>query len=276
MNKSFTMTFILTQLIAQPGEWVELPNSPYVSRFNDINFVNTDQGWAVNGWGQIYFTPDGGNSWELQLEQSESHFRSVGFFDVMNGWAGNVGAGEFGATDTIKLYKTSDGGGSWERFDSFSGPDPAGICGLQVVNDSVMCAVGRVRGPAFFIKTIDKGESWISYELDEYAAGLIDLLFFDPDTGFIVGLTHEDHEQSSGVVLRTVDGGVSWETMIVTSRLGEWTWKISFPSRNVGYVSLQRNYDAPIYFLKTTNGGEIWEEKLFSESYYFVQGIGFV
>ena len=139
-----------------------------------------------------------------------------------------------------------------------------------------MCAVGRVRGPAFFTKTMDQGDTWVSTDLSEIVAGLIDLYFFDPDTGFIVGLTNESHSQSSGIVLRTVDGGESWEPMIITSRQGEWAWKISFPSRQVGYVSLQRNYEAPIYFLKTLDGGEIWEERLFSENYYFVQGIGFV
>ena len=263
-------------LFSQPGEWVTLPNAPMVSRFNDINFINENQGWAVNGWGQIYYTPDGGDSWELQLNQENSHFRSIRFFDSMNGWAGNVGYGEFGALDTTKLYQTSNGGESWEPFDDFIGPEPAGICGLQVVNDTVMCAVGRVRGPAFFTKTMDQGDTWVSTDLSEIVAGLIDLYFFDPDTGFIVGLTNESHSQSSGIVLRTVDGGESWEPMIITSRQGEWAWKISFPSRQVGYVSLQRNYEAPIYFLKTLDGGEIWEERLFSENYYFVQGIGFV
>jgi photosystem II stability/assembly factor-like uncharacterized protein len=238
---------------------VTLPNAPVVSRFNDINFINENQGWAVNGWGQIYYTPDAGDSWELQLNQENSHFRSIGFFDSMNGWAGNVGYGEFGALDTIKLYRTSNGGESWEPFDDFMGPEPAGICGLQVVNDTVMCAVGRVRGPAFFTKTMDMGNTWVSTDLSEIVAGLIDLYFFDPDTGFIIGLTNENHSQSSGIVLRTVDGGESWEPMIITSRQGEWAWKISFPSRQVGYVSLQRNYEAPIYFLKTLDGGEFWE-----------------
>ena len=72
---------------------------------------------------------------------------------MLNGWAGNVGYGEFGATDTMNLYETSDGGVSWVPFDNFTGPEPTGICGLQVINDTVMCAVGRVRGPAFFAKT---------------------------------------------------------------------------------------------------------------------------
>ena len=62
----------------------------------------------------------------------------------------------------------------------------------------------------------------------------------------------------------------------ITSRSGEWAWKIDFPSYSVGYVSLQRNYESPIYFLKTIDGGETWNEMLFMNDYYFIQGIGFI
>ena len=110
--------------------------------------------------GDRYTTLDGGETWDLQFEDSETHFRSVGFFDELNGWAGNVGEGEFGATDTTNLYQ-SHGGASWEPFDSFIGSKPKGLCGIQVLNDTVMYAVGRVRGPAFFAKTNDKGQKLV-------------------------------------------------------------------------------------------------------------------
>jgi hypothetical protein len=58
MMKLIIYLFCTPFLFSQPGEWVTLPNAPVVSRFNDINFVNENQGWAVNGWGQIYYTPD--------------------------------------------------------------------------------------------------------------------------------------------------------------------------------------------------------------------------
>ena len=263
---------------SQIGNWVELPNAPVVTRFNDIQFLNENKGWAVNGWGQIYHSPDGGETWEMQFEQTNSHFRSVGFFDELNGWVGNVGEGEFGATDSTNLYYTEDGGMSWSPFNDFSGPSPNGLCGIQVISDSVLYAVGRVRGPGFFVKTSDKGANWTSYNFSQYVsvAGLIDLHFFSPDTGFIVGLTDADHNQSRGIVLKTTDGGETWMPVHISSRLGEWAWKIHFPSKNVGYVSLQRNYESPIYFLKTVDGGATWDEMLFMNDYYFIQGIGFI
>ena len=273
------VTLILhTLLFSQTGSWVALPNAPVVTRFNDIHFLNESKGWAVNGWGQIYHTADGGETWAMQFEQPNSHFRSVGFFDELNGWVGNVGEGEFGATDSTNLYFTGDGGLSWSPFKDFNGPFPKGLCGIQVINDSVLYAVGRVRGPGFFVKTSDKGANWTSYNFNQYVsvAGLIDLHFFNPDTGFIVGLTDTDHTQSKGIVLNTTDGGDTWMPVHISSRLGEWAWKIDFPSNSVGYVSLQRNYESPIYFLKTVDSGATWDEMLFLNDYYFIQGIGFI
>ncbi|NIR49501.1 T9SS type A sorting domain-containing protein [candidate division KSB1 bacterium] len=285
-SKYFTATAIIFTSIAlsincvsygqTTSEWQTLGDAPITSRHNDVYFVTPNLGWIVNGSGQIYKTRDGGNSWQLQFEQNSTHFRSVGFFDSLRGWAGNVGFGEFGTTDTTVLYHTTDGGDIWSPFNTFTGPKPKGLCGMYVVNDSVICAVGRVRGPAFFAKTTDAGNTWTSKDMSAHAAGLIDVYFFHPDSGFAVGLTNTEHSNSSGVVLFTSDGGETWEERINTDRTGEWCWKISFPSRQVGYVSLQRNSRAPIYFLKTADGGKTWESKLFFQTRYFVQGIGFV
>jgi photosystem II stability/assembly factor-like uncharacterized protein len=233
-------------------------------------------GWIVNGIGQIYQTTNGGASWQIQFDRRSTHWRSIGFVDALTGWAGNVGPDEFGATDTTALYQTTNGGNTWTPVNDFIGPKPRGLCGMHVVNDSVICAVGRVRGPAFFVRTTNRGKTWSSKDMTQYAAGLIDVYFFHPDTGIAVGLTKAPNDSSHGVVLSTMDGGQTWEKRVTTSRLGEWCWKVSFPSRQVGYVSLQRDSFAPIYFLKTTDGGKTWQEKLFSSSYYYVQGIGFI
>lgn len=255
--------------------WETLENAPRVGRYNDVFFATPDSGWVVNGDGEIYRTVDGGATWRLQVNRPRAHFRSVAFVDAQRGWAGNVGPGEFGATDPTILYQTTNAGINWLPVTTFEGPVPAGMCGMHAVNDSTVVGVGRVRGPAFFVRTTDGGKTWTSRDMSSHAAGLIDVYFTDTDTGFAVGLTNADHDQSSGVVLYTADGGATWEERFRTSRTGEWFWKLSFPSPRVGYASLQRNSSAPIFFAKTSDGGATWEEKLFSQSYYFVQGIGF-
>lgn len=278
----YFLALFLTFLVAGPPtlaraqSWEALPNAPVTQRHNDVYFVSPDTGWAVSGAAEIHRTNDGGETWTRQFFQSESHLRSVGFLDARRGFAGNVGRGEFGTTDPTALYETEDGGATWTPVGIFHGRTPMGLCGMFVVNDSVVVAVGRVRGPASFVRTTDSGRTWHSKDMSAYAAGLIDVYFSHPDTGYAVGLTDSDHEQSSGVVLATTDGGETWEKRFTTSRTGEWFWKMSWPTRRTGYVSLQRNNRSPIYFVKTSDGGKTWEEKLFSSSHYFVQGIGFV
>jgi photosystem II stability/assembly factor-like uncharacterized protein len=258
------------------SSWQTLDSVPIVTRYNDVYFVTPARGWIANGSGQIYRTLDGGVSWGKQFENSTAHFRSIGFVDALNGWAGNVGPGEFGATDTTTIYQTIDGGQTWTPVPGFNGPKPRGLCGMHVVNDSVICAVGRVRGPAFFTRSTDRGKTWTSKDMSQYAAGLIDVYFFHPDTGVAVGLTDVTHDLSSGVVLFTTDGGQTWVKRFTTTRAGEWCWKISFPTRNVGYASIQRNSQNSNHFLKTTDGGNTWQEKPFPVNSYFIQGIGFV
>ena len=110
-----------------------------------------------------------------------------------------------------------------------------------------MYAVGRVRGSAYFTKTVDRGETWISYDFDQYVsvAGLTDLYFFNSDTGFIVGSTNIDHEDSRGIVLKTTNGGNSSLPTYVTTDGGE-TWnsagfgsrvnRLEFIDQNIGYA----------------------------------------
>jgi len=263
-------------LFGQTSSWQTLNSVPIVTRYNDVYFVTPARGWIANGSGQIYRTLDGGVSWQKQFEKNTVHFRSIGFVDSLNGWAGNVGPGEFGATDTSIIYQTSDGGKIWTPIKNFIGPKPGGLCGMHVLNDSVICAVGRVRGPAFFARTTDRGKTWTSKDMSQYAAGLIDVYFFHPDTGFAVGLTNVDHNNSSGVVLFTVDGGQNWQKRFTTTRLGEWCWKVSFPTKKVGYAAIQRNSQTSNHFLKTIDGGKTWQEKPFPINQYFIQGIGFI
>lgn len=276
MLRNITLLILVFSITLFGQTWQTLNSVPIVTRYNDIYFVSPTRGWIANGSGQIYRTLDGGVSWDKQFEKSTVHFRSIGFVDSLNGWAGNVGPGEFGATDTSTIYQTRDGGKTWTPVTSYSGPKPRGLCGMHVVNDSVICAVGRVRGPAFFARTTNRGKTWTSKDMSQYAAGLIDVYFFHPDTGVAVGLTKAPNDSSRGVTLLTVDGGTTWERRYVTSRIGEWCWKVSFPSRQIGYAALQRDRTSAINFLKTTDGGRTWQEKLFSTSYYFVQGIGFI
>lgn len=255
----------------RPPTWRLLPDSPIPpARFDDIFFIDASTGWIVNSRGRIYRTTDGGASWQLQLDEPLAYFRDVGFADAHRGWAGVVVGLE------NLFYSTSDGGETWKPVPNTLDPLTAGICGLSVVDRDVVYGSGAFYGVPRVVKTTDGGASWSSTAMDSHATTLVDCLFWDRDNGIVVGGigTQGDPYSHRSVVLATTDGGASWETRHVGSRLAEWCWKIDFPSPLVGYVSVE-SIDQYAVVLKTTDGGATWVEKSLGAIVYDVQGIGF-
>jgi photosystem II stability/assembly factor-like uncharacterized protein len=261
-------------------------NSPTNSyRFDDIYFLNADTGFAVNFAytnidGYVARTYDGGNSWVKVWDSLNFSLRDIVFADELHGWVGTLEqSGTLG--DTAILYQTSDGGDTWSAVPNFPGPADAGICGMHRVTDSMVVGVGRYSQPAGFYKTTDQGASWTYSNLDSLAGGLVDVYFVNADTGFAVG-SNGNYFTGKGRVLMTVDGGDSWSIIHTSAHPKEICWKISFPSRQVGYISLEafQNSGAQ-YMLKTTDGGLTWLDFDISAGggptgLYNVEGIGFL
>ncbi len=262
VNRSFTQT------------WQELPNAPAAQYVNDdLFFIDDQTGWMVNLDGFIYKTNDGGDSWDTLIIQPGTAFRCIGFFDEMNGYAGNLGPGSWitETTDTIPLYQTHDGGETWTPVTTITGAKAEGICGINIVSDSVAYAVGRYDGPTVILKTTDAGQTWTSTDFSEETWSLIDTYFFSEDTGIVVG-----GNLSRSVIYYTVNGGETWENVFANPQTWGWHWKISFPSRLVGYASIEGGHPSDSKVAKTTDGGLTWELKPLIDPEIDVTGIGFI
>lgn len=272
----FLFTLYFSFSFAQ--SWRILAHSPYQTfRHDDLWFINKDTGWVVNVAGQVWKTMDGGNSWSHIFQQSSS-FRCVSFFDSIHGCIGNLGPGRWAATnDTNPLYVTSDGGITW-TLPVITGPRPKGICGLCKVNDSVIAGTGRVGGPAYFVRSINRGNTWQSIDMNAVSGMLIDVYFTSPDTGFVVGGDDSVENISRSIILYTTDGGNTWIKKITGTKQGDHCWKINHPSKNVYYVSVEgMTYTDTLRFFKSDDAGATWKEHIVSQvKYGFSQGIGFV
>ena len=231
----------------------------------------------MNSQGKQYKTTDGGETWELQLNKDGSFFRCIVFKDSLNGWLGTLGTDDeyLYSTDSIILYETKNGGKDWTPKE-IKGEYPKGLCGMQKINDDVLVACGRVRGPSYFLKSTDGGETWHSKNLNHLAGSLIAPHFFDEKNGILVGGTTRDKENCKSLILSTNDGGENWDTLFISSQKGEYLWKVSFPSEKNGFISVQRNNkNGKTNLLKTTDGGKTWEEYEYTKEPYYAQGIGF-
>lgn len=279
-------------IVGNAQTWQKLNTEPYSGKQDDICFVNENVGWYVNGYGKIYKTTNGGETWEKQVEKKGTFFRCIAFIDSLRGFAGTVGTDYFpNVTDTIPLYKTSDGGKNWEPV-SYKGEYVKGLCAIDIVKEQYInhgnidykyhiYAVGRVGSPAMMMVSHDNGETFESFSLQQTAKMLFDIKMFNIKEGIACAANNEDITQSNALILTTQDGGKTWEKVYQSNRPYETTWKVSFPTREIGYVSIQ-SYNPDINvkqqrIAKTTDGGKTWHELNVCEDAQARQfGIGFI
>ncbi len=262
--------------------WFPTNAPPASLRTDDIWFIDPLVGWAVNSNGQILKTSDGGNSWEQQFQDWDSvYLRCVGFATPLKGWVGTLKKEKL-------LYNTTDGGKNWNLVKNLPELAPEAICGLSVVNESVVYASGTnfPNKPPRMIKTVDGGATWTGWDMSEYATNLIDTYFTSPARGWVVGgkadktISNPNRDHIIPVVLYTENGGQTWvnqiENISSSFPFGEWGWKIFFLNEEIGFVTLENRQQGAI--LKTRNGGKTWKRNPIKNSKVNkdLQGVGFV
>lgn len=289
------VTFIMLTVLANATSaqsWKKLVTDPYPGKQDDIFFVDEQRGWYVNGYGRIYKTVDGGSSWTKLIEKPGTFFRTIAFVDSLTGFVGTVGTDYFpNVADTIPLYKTNDGGLTWTPV-AYKGPYVKGLCAIDIVKEQYInhgkidyryhiYAVGRVGSPAMMIVSHDSGDTWTSQDMNANCKMLFDIKMLDTQRGFVCAATNADITQSNASILKTTDGGKTWKQVYQSNRPFETTWKASFPSPTVGYVTIQSyNPDPTIKqqrVAKTIDGGDTWEEiNLVEDAASREFGIGFI
>jgi photosystem II stability/assembly factor-like uncharacterized protein len=190
------------------------------------------------------------------------------------------------------LYRTDDGGEHWTKVALPDTEGARGVCAIDVLSvDFINAGVrdhkeivhvgGRVGGPASLYRSDDAGETWKRIALPPEAAMLLDVKFVDVNTGFVFAGSDPNVEVSNAVILKTTDSGRSWRVVYRSARPFELTWKASFPTRDVGYATLQSYNPDPAlaqrYVLKTMDAGDTWQElPLVVDSKVQTFGVGFV
>jgi photosystem II stability/assembly factor-like uncharacterized protein len=273
------------------GVWRRLPTELFKGKQDDIVFVSRKVGWYGNGSGKLYRTLDGGESWAKVWDQPGTFIRSLGFLDESNGFLGNVGVGYYpNVTDTRPLYRTRDGGLTWTAVEASGIEIIKGVCGIDILpqrrifqgelrNTPLIHAAGRVGGPAAMLRSVDGGESWRVIDLREHAGMILDVKFHDADNGLVCAASSDNLEIANALILRTADGGRTWSQAYRSSRPFENCWKMSFPTRKVGYATVQNYQDGVTQrvVVKTTDGGASWRElPLVEDAKAQEFGVGFV
>lgn len=261
MKKFFTcsLLFILTACFAyaQEGGWTTL-NIPNGNRIDDIYFHGRNLGWTAGGYNhKVHKTTDGGETWTPLTLTNNQYLRCIEFFDENIGICGSIAAVDAPQRQGF-LYRTTDGGATWNNVAPTISPRPAGICGLAKASATTMYGVGVWYGPAFFIKSTDKGATWKYKDMSAYASSLIDVYFFNENEGFVVGSA--DSQSGGGIVLYTTNGGKTWTEKFRTNQMTDRIWKIQSPDRQHFYGAIESfDPNTTTRFIRSDDRGRTWK-----------------
>ncbi len=181
---------------------------------------------------------------------------------VIDNGGNNIGGDAFYPSDSIgwvsdwgnELYKTSDGGLSWEIQET--GELDRSTC-IFFLNEEIGW-VGHSSRSIF--KTIDAGQNWLEldYSIDELSSPK-DIEFLNIDTGYMVS--------NYARVYRSVNGGETWEIVFENE---DWQLaSLDFVNSQEGWVAGSIYLGGPVRVLHTIDAGETWEEQLAAPSSSF-------
>ncbi|MEI6172471.1 MAG: YCF48-related protein [Bacteroidota bacterium] len=207
-----------------------------------ILFPSSDTGYMI-GWNQVFRSADRGNTW-ITVDSSH-HPLDIHFFSSQAGMA------IMGENSHWYVIMTSNGGATWHEEEIPGQATDLSYPSLQVAYITLI-------SPQYGLyKTTDAGKSWVFIPLSPFMGNKMD--FLDNETGIAAG-----EGMASGVIRKTRDGGLTWETKFTT--YADWflVQQIYFYNETIGYV-LARDYDTLLqkYYtriIKTMDGGERWEE----------------
>lgn len=261
--------FLFFISINAQSTWQPAPNAfsnPNGQRFDDVFFLDENVGWAANGfYARIYKTTDGGLTWSEQLNETDLpggyYFRNIEFLNENIGFIGTLNG---------TFFKTIDGGLNWTEVTNIS-PNPNAICGIDAVGTSTIYGCGAYFNPAHIIKSTDSGDTWTFIDMSAYASALVEVLFLDENIGFAAG-----RNSNGGLILKTIDGGLTWAEIYNTNVSGEYVWKLQTLVGNTdimfGAVSSVSPNNGKL--IKSIDAGFNWNS--FESVETEIQAVGFI
>lgn len=242
LKTSYSIVLLLLFPISLFAQWI--PQSTGITNnLRGIFVLNESTGFAVGeafppNFAPILKTTDGGAHWIQKSSNTANALRDIAFNTNSKGFA----CGMYGT-----LLKTTDGGESW-------GTVPIGTTASLRAIDFPSKEIGYVAGEAgVFLKTVDVGVFWDSLNTG-FTQDLLDIEFLNNDTGFSTGSTGF----SNGIILRTLDGGASWQSVYTSTQAIP---ALAVSEDNVifagGGTSPNGGHE---FIVRSSDGGDTWEE----------------
>ncbi len=256
--------FVALSLSEEPlrPRWVARPTGTGAS-LRGLSALGSELAWASGSGNTCLRTLDGGSSWNRCSSPGakDLDFRDIEAFDGSSAFLLSAGPGE-----KSRIYKTDDGGKSWDL--QFQNEHPDGFLnGFAFWDPDRGIAVGDpIEGHLFVLVTSDGGESWSRIRsLPEVAEG--EYGFAASGTNVAVAGSAFAWIGTGGAqarVFRTIDSGRTWRVAASPIRSGSLSsgiFSIAFRDTTSG-LAIGGDYANPDLagenLAVTSDGGGTW------------------
>ncbi|HMQ03344.1 MAG TPA: YCF48-related protein [Pyrinomonadaceae bacterium] len=273
---------VLFLAVSASGQWQKIEVGS-LSWFHAVHFIDDRSGWVGGSSGSLFRTNDGGRNWRKVGLSTTDLVRDIVFFDRLKGWMllERDRFARSGYENSSYLMRTIDGGDNWSRHEFAPGTElrarifagrngrlfslgeggviiellddgaerrialPSKYLGLAAAFvDETRVVVAGGGGSVF--ASDDMGQNWRSVISGgkEAARRLNSLFFADERNGWSCG--------NDGIVLRTRNGGRSWQRM--ETGVKNDLLDIRFFKSETGFA-----VGSGGVILRSNDGGESWQ-----------------
>ena len=236
----------------------------------DIEFIDEDNGWILADLGvgagsmavSVFQTTNGGATWnrvytnDPNLEGASDTLPLGGIkvllvpLDMQTAWIGGV----VYANGNVYLFRTNDGGNTWETIANIELPQEAqesqlGVEKLQFISQTQGVLVLRMSSTSqetLIFSTNDGGNTWQAFDESIPEAGLLEI----PSTNEVV-------LYSSDQFYITEDAGATFNIVTPNILFGDSLTDMSFANAQVGWVITTSSTNRRVLY-KTEDGAQTW------------------
>lgn len=254
---SFMCIVLLSSCAFGQTTWYEIPTGTD-SKLNAIDFPSSNVGYLVGEDTTLLKSTDGGQTWQelpltgISITGLDDNFTDIDFVDE------NVG---FLVAGYSGIYSTVDGGQTWSLLTG----QTSNMCFPHCVypfsqTDFFAGGAGCFEGA--IIDHYENG-SWtqgnIALQFWDSQQGVLEMSFSNPSLG--LAATRSEY------MLRTVDGGVTWDT--ISTGIADVLTSVFMVNDTLCYAGYKDPGAQGFGVLKSEDGGLTWAEDFNSATFFY-------